>query len=200
MNAWGKRPRSLSSTWRVSESYGINGARHRADVEEDDDNGSECEYQTCSSPGWSTEEHALDNHSPDVHSHARKRRHVDHEIGGHMSHMSLNDYHQPLSEPIRDEDMSHGNTYEISPNRIYVHTLDDDSSDEEGSPSNENTWEVHPGVVQQLGARMTVPRWIGLADESRPSESTSQSLVLWRPPVWTPPQVDANQEPMDMGM
>ena len=40
MNAWGKRPRSLSSTWRVSESYGINGARHRADDEEDDDDDS----------------------------------------------------------------------------------------------------------------------------------------------------------------
>ena len=74
-----------------------------------------------------------------------KRRHIDREMNGHMLQMSIQDSRAtaPESTCIRDEDMTHGNSYEIAPDRIYVHSLDDDDDNPEVT---DNSWQVHPRI------------------------------------------------------
>lgn len=129
-----------------------------------------------------------------------KRRHIDREMNGHMLHMSLQDSSLGALEStcIRDEDMTHGNSYEIAPDRIYVHSLDD----EDDSELVDNSWHVHPRIARQLNEeeyrrlhqRLDVPRWMAPSDKPDPPKS----LVLWKPPLWMP-ATEERAESMDIG-
>lgn len=123
--------------------------------------------------------------SPETHEPSHKRRHLDHEMGGHMNTMSLN---EPSSSKVQDIDMTSGNSYDISPHRIYVHSLDDSDSETEDTTAN---YHVNPYVAQHLDhagrpKRESVPRWLATVQDKSLMEhpEKTQSLVLWQPPAW----------------
>lgn len=131
-------------------------------------------------------------------SHARKRRHLDQEMRDHMCGMRLDDAPRTVSDACPDtpdEDMS-GTSYEIAPDRIYVHTLED-SDDESVASQPSSSYEVHPVVAQRLEAEAraaqarTPSRWLTAANERPPT----QSLVLWRPPSWSIPPDKVSDPP-----
>lgn len=135
--------------------------------------------------------------APASASHARKRRHVAREIGGQLSGMTLGEgcsRSAPLSQDDSDTEMAGGNSYEIEPNRVYVHSLED--SDEEADEGGYERYELNPSVASEL-ARMrwdkkeSVPRWIAtdgekkLAGSGKDETGPSNALVLWHPPAWS---------------
>lgn len=133
---------------------------------------------------------------PSYHLQWKKPRYVEREIGQPMSTMSLS---PKMADTLVDEDMSSGSSYEISPHRIYVHTLED-SDDEEREPESTPAWEVNPYVAKRLeeeARRQQEHRpvkWISPEKEVVPS-SESNSLVLWRPSVWSsPPNIESPEE------
>lgn len=127
-----------------------------------------------------------------------KRRHVEGEIGEPMHNMSLNE--QAIQEDVPDTDMTTGSSYDIAPDRVYVHSLDD--SDEENEEVT-GDWKVNPYVTQRLDRatrpnRETVPPWLASAQDKPFIEDPGrvQSLVLWQPPVWHQKQEEnASQTP-----
>lgn len=132
-----------------------------------------------------------------------KRRHVEHEIGGSLHNMTL---YEPWTNDVPEAEMT-GASYEIAPDRIYVHSLDDDSEeDEESEPG---MWHVNPYAAQKFGdaiqtPRTSVPPWLATAQEKaifREPESRN-SLVLWQPPVWqqTNDTVNETAEPAEPSM
>lgn len=135
--------------------------------------------------------------------HARKRRHVAREIGGKLSGMTLGEGRSrstPLSQDDSDTEMAGGNSYEIAPDRIYVHSLED--SDEEADEGGHERYELNPSVATELARirwdkKESVPRWIAtdqdkkLAGNSKEETGPSNALVLWQPPSWSPAEQDS---------
>ena len=188
MVSWNKRPLCAADTWRE--------VKHQRCCAYEDDSDTESGLKRAySPPPW--EDDSTYDEGPSM-----KRRHIDREMNGHMLQMSIQDSRAtaPESTCIHDEDMTHGNSYEIAPDRIYVHSLDDD--DDDNSDVTDSSWQVHPRIARHLNEeefrrlhqRLNVPRWIAPSNEPDPPKS----LVLWKPPLWTP----ATEEPaesMDIG-
>lgn len=133
--------------------------------------------------------------------HDRKRRHVEHEIGPPMSNMSLSETY--ASSNMRDEEMTEGGSYEISPNRIYVHSLEDSSDEEDAAPQDMSCWEVNPLVARRLESEAReqqawkVPSYIKPHHSEEKESSQSGSLVLWQPPPWATEPVQAVDRAQD---
>ena len=128
--------------------------------------------------------------------HDRKRRHVEYE----MSNMSLGETNPSM---VRDEEMTSGSSYDISPNRVYVNSLEDSSDEEDGGPQDMSFWEVNPLVARRLESKARAqqaekgPPWIKPSQPNEQESPTPNSLVLWQPPPWAaePAQaVDRTQE------
>ncbi|WFD04210.1 hypothetical protein MOBT1_002915 [Malassezia obtusa] len=101
--------------------------------------------------------------------------------------MSLDEPVCTVEEP--DIDMASGSSYEISPHRTYVHSLDD--SDEEPPEESYAYYELNPYVMEKLGQaarpkKESVPKWLATVQDEAIKEDPSriQSLVPWRPPAW----------------
>ena len=124
--------------------------------------------------------------SPPVVDGQFKRRHVDPGIGGPLSTMTLNETQgKSYVAEINDDDMPSGNSYEISPDRIYVHSLDD--SDEEEQPE----YVINQHVAEKLRSPSAFPS----PPIPRPSES--QALIRWQP--YVVPLPDDHDEEHDDG-
>lgn len=135
-------------------------------------------------------------------AHLRKRQHLEKELGNPLLQMSLQDgqpvYRQP--DMYKDTDMAGGGWYEISPDRIYVHSLDD--SDDEEAKSHEQQhadYEINPGLASQIEANQrrhadghtAVARWLASKEDRDTGlvgddSNASQALVLWQPPPHAP--------------
>jgi len=127
----------------------------------------------------------MTGYTPMDAQHDRKRRHVEHK----MSNMSLGETNHSFI--TQDEEMTSGSSYDISPNRIYVHSLEDSSDEEDGGPQDMSFWEVNPAVSQRLESQARgrlaekVPAWIKPNQSDEQEIPVSNSLVLWQPSPWT---------------
>lgn len=221
MSTWNKRGSLTPDTWRdvKTQCTQRGGPGATAAIGSEDDDESELEYyssphniQRKRSFSLESDDNEVFDTQQNYENQVRKRRHVDREMGGHMSHMSLNDTCKNIgtstSTPIRDEDMSQRGSYEISPDRIYVHSLDedDDGADDRAMQFEMRGWEVHPSLAKHLDAgdirrqeSLRLPRWISPRPHNAPCPPSSQSLVLWRPPLWEEiPEKLSDAEPMDI--
>ncbi|WFD32815.1 hypothetical protein MSPP1_003866 [Malassezia sp. CBS 17886] len=146
-----------------------------------DEHGGATDRTRAESPAYVTGEHA-----------ATKRRHLYHEIGGALSNMRLAEGGKSTG-PTFDTDMGRGNSYEIEPNRVYVHSLDS-SDDDEGAYAGPSEWAVNRYAAQQSQAARTAakpdfPSWLPRAPED--DGGNAQALVLWQPPTWPTGTQDA---------
>ena len=165
----------------------------------DDDSGNETDNENVSLAWRSGKQLApqVNATSQPVLAPARKRRHVDHELRGGLSNMRIDDMKLLPSSEVNDLEMGDGNSYEISPNRVYVHTLDDSDDEERVKPRRVPHWEINSAVAKQLEAEArhkeitSVPKWIA---ESKPNKQLEQALVLWRPSPWAA-TVDSSTSP-----
>ncbi|KAI3624717.1 hypothetical protein GLX27_003509 [Malassezia furfur] len=168
-----------------------------AEESEDDDEDAELVDQ----PQWNVQHPTLPRlrvTSPphEMRPPQHKRRHVEGEIGRPLHEMSLNEPVCTVEEP--DTDMTTGSSYEISPNRVYVHSLDD--SEEEVEPEESYVYyDINPYVAERLSKasgprKETVPKWLASAQDKSFVEDASQAqaLVPWRPPAWQ--QVQETEE------
>lgn len=120
--------------------------------------------------------------------HERKRRHVEHEIGPPMSSMTLGDTISPSI--VKDEEMTSGSSYDISPHRVYVHSLEESNDEDDGGPQDMSYWEVNPVVARRLETQARVrqaekvPTWIQPDPPKDKEKPSSNSLVLWQPSPW----------------
>lgn len=117
-------------------------------------------------------DHCTRADSPFVEEGAHKRRHIDPGLGQPLSSLTLNEHCvHPYVTEINEDEMLSGSSYEISPDRIYVHTLDD--SDEEDRPD----YELNPYVAEKLRSSAAMDSQL---PSMKPAEK-SQALILWRP-------------------
>lgn len=135
-----------------------------------------------------TTDHCTRADSPFVEEGTHKRRHIDPGLGQPLSSLTLNEHRAlPYVTELNEDEMPSGSSYEISPDRIYVHTLDD--SDEEDKPD----YELNPYVAEKLRSSAAI-------DSHLPSvklTENSQALILWRPnelPLPTEPQPGTENE------
>ena len=127
--------------------------------------------------------------SPFVEEGTHKRRHIDPGLGQPLSSLTLNEHRAPpYVTELNEDEMPSGGSYEISPDRIYVHTLDD--SDEEDKPRD---YELNPFVAEKLRSSAAMDSQL---PSMKPAEN-SQALILWRPnelPLPAEPHDDADDE------
>ncbi|WFD01106.1 hypothetical protein MYAM1_003867 [Malassezia yamatoensis] len=143
---------------------------------------------------------------PDSLPPQHKRRHIEGEIGAPLDDMSLNEPTFTVEEP--DTEMATGGSYDISPYRVYVHSLEDSDDDQE--ETNEFPYTVHPYVSEQFSdARMprkeSIPKWLASAQDKAIAKDleSNQALVLYQPPIWQeaqsqPTETLADDEMMDL--
>lgn len=135
--------------------------------------------------------------APETRPPQHKRRHIEGELGRPLHEMSLNEPVCTVEEP--DTDMAAGSSYEISPDRVYVHSLDD--SEEELDPEESYVYyDINPYVAERLSKasrprKEAVPKWLASAQDKSLAENATQvqSLVPWRPPAWQQAQETAER-------
>ena len=122
--------------------------------------------------------------SPPPEATRCKRWYADPGIGAPLSTMTLNEPRRPpYIVEINDDDMTNGSSYEISPNRVYVHSLDD--SDEE----QQSEYVVHPHVAEMLKTSAALK-----PQHEIPQPHESNALIRWQPRATQLPE-DHGEEP-----
>ncbi|WFD45114.1 hypothetical protein MPSI1_003791 [Malassezia psittaci] len=140
---------------------------------------------------------------PDSLPPQHKRRHIEGEIGPPLDDMSLNEPTCTVEEP--DTEMATGGSYDISPYRVYVHSLDDSDDDQE--ETEKVPYSVHPYVSGQLSSasmprKESIPKWLATAqDEAMAKDlANNQSLVLYQAPIWQEEQSQPTETLQDEPM
>ncbi|PKI82638.1 hypothetical protein MVES1_003918 [Malassezia vespertilionis] len=190
--AWGEALLSDSERWKLWVSAEDEHADSSEDGDEDAQLGTRQRLHERVAKGAS---------SPSRIVPAYKRRHIDGVMDGNMEMMSLEE--KKWQDPeVCDAEMSQGSSYDISPHRTFVSSLDD-LEEEDGPSYTQSGYQVNPCVLAQLGDTpkepTCVPKWLATAQDQSilASPEKMRSLVLYQPPIHAVAQSSRAIDPPD---